>query len=916
MVVGIGEILTFNRKCTIVVGLLFAVIFVAITVVSGQATSLGVDSNPPTVTITSPANLEIDVDIDTNITATFNESMNSSTLNNNTVEVYINEKKISGDTFEDTNGSWNSSNFQGFTLFEELAVWQIPIDDTHRTIFEGYLTYSTQSQLRDYQVYSNEGIEVGWAGNYSVIGWLGDENVVIQDGTGDWIISKLVFEQNSTDTKTLDVGETWDLGDGYSLKLLELDVDGNEAWLALYNLNGEIDNEVCQNQSACVVKADLGGPDYTPIFVTYLNKVNLTQCHIELKYTWLISQDTTEIQNNEQLGYFRVKTYMDRIIIENDEDIILSEGDTIPLFDDYKFEVEDTSTVRYRLVHQAEPPLEGDVSYNSSSNTVTFDPVSNLYENTDYFPLITTGAKDLAGNGLTEDYTWTFRTIDATPPIITDLNTVVTSSTATITWNTIGDPSNSTVKYNESGNLTILEKIDPEYCESHVIHLDFLKANTTYFYFVVNTDQSGNTNESSIQTFTTLTIPRVTIHSPQVITNDSTPLLNATFDRIVASAWYVLDGAAGRGGSNTDNLTVTLPELADGQHSVTVKASDSVGNVGNATQDFLVDTIEPELILKLITEGNVSTLYINSSEPLSNCTVDYKKCNDSSSKNWSRTLEDNGTYLIVGTDLAGNEALRNLTLEIGIISETDKYNRTNYSTGNVTINITTSQHVNKSNITICEYDENPVGSLNATTVSLLGINKFVQIEVDTYLNNSIKNVRIYINYSSADLSEIDEDSLKLYVWNASIKKWEELEPSEIDKDKMIVLGELKHLSLFSILGEEPTEEVVKDDNGGGGGGGGGASGEDFYNIVLSETDRQSVFKNSSVSFIFDLEGNIVKHINFTALNSAGTVAAKVEILNNTSTLVSTPPPHEVFRNLNIWVGKQRGISPMPLLFSQ
>ena len=119
--------------------------------------------------------------------------------------------------------------------------------------------------------------------------------------------------------------------------------------------------------------------------------------------------------------------------MENDKDIILSEGSTIPLFDDYKFEVEDTPTVRYRLVHQAEPPLEGDVSYNSLSNTVIFDPVSNLNENTDYFPLITTGAEDLAGNGLTEDYTWTFRTIDATPPIISDLNTVVTSSTATIT---------------------------------------------------------------------------------------------------------------------------------------------------------------------------------------------------------------------------------------------------------------------------------------------------------------------------------------------------------------------------------------------------------------------------------------------------------------------------------------------------
>jgi hypothetical protein len=98
---------------------------------------------------------------------------------------------------------------------------------------------------------------------------------------------------------------------------------------------------------------------------------------------------------------------------------LLTRGNTTPLFDDFKFEVEDTTNVTYRLIRQTEIAVEGAISYNSSSNTVTFDPVSNLLEYTDYFPLITTGAEDLAGNGLTEDYFWTFRTINATLPTIT-----------------------------------------------------------------------------------------------------------------------------------------------------------------------------------------------------------------------------------------------------------------------------------------------------------------------------------------------------------------------------------------------------------------------------------------------------------------------------------------------------------------
>jgi len=105
------------------------------------------DTTPSVVINTSPENLAINVMIDTNITATFSEPMNSSTLNNNTVKVYGLDR-IMGETFENTNGSWSSSNFQGFTHAEELAVWQTPIDDAHRTIGDGNLIYSTQPLLR------------------------------------------------------------------------------------------------------------------------------------------------------------------------------------------------------------------------------------------------------------------------------------------------------------------------------------------------------------------------------------------------------------------------------------------------------------------------------------------------------------------------------------------------------------------------------------------------------------------------------------------------------------------------------------------------------------------------------------------------------------------------------------------------
>jgi len=91
-------------------------------------------------------------------------------------------------------------------------------------------------------------------------------------------------------------------------------------------------------------------------------------------------------------------------------------------------------------------------------------------------------------------------------------------------------------------------------------------------------------------------------------------------------------------------------------------------------------------------------------------------------------------------------------------------------------------------------------------------------------------------------------------------------------------------------------------NSGGGGGGGGTSGEAFENILISETEREYVNKNSEVSYSFDMEGNIIQYINFTGLTSSGQIASKVEILKNISTMVEHDPPDIVYKNLNIWVG--------------
>jgi len=54
--------------------------------------------------------------------------------------------------------------------------------------------------------------------------------------------------------------------------------------------------------------------------------------------------------------------------------------------------------------------IAGDVTYDSATRTVTFDPTANLEYNETYNVTITTGVADLAGNNMASEFRWNFTT--------------------------------------------------------------------------------------------------------------------------------------------------------------------------------------------------------------------------------------------------------------------------------------------------------------------------------------------------------------------------------------------------------------------------------------------------------------------------------------------------------------------------
>jgi uncharacterized repeat protein (TIGR03803 family) len=128
-------------------------------------------------------------------------------------------------------------------------------------------------------------------------------------------------------------------------------------------------------------------------------------------------------------------------------------------------ELMDSTTIKPATftLKQGATPVPGSVTY--ALTTATFTPSSALASSTTYTATITTGAKDLAGNALVNDFTWNFTTaavVDTTPPTVTSTDPinnatgVSTNQTIHATFSESMDP--STIN---SGTMTLHQGATP-----------------------------------------------------------------------------------------------------------------------------------------------------------------------------------------------------------------------------------------------------------------------------------------------------------------------------------------------------------------------------------------------------------------------------------------------------------------------
>jgi chitodextrinase len=86
---------------------------------------------------------------------------------------------------------------------------------------------------------------------------------------------------------------------------------------------------------------------------------------------------------------------------------------------------------------------------------------------------------------------------DTIPPVITDISVInLVNNSAKVTWIT-DEFADSMLKYGVNSTAYTETCKDELFVKEHEITLTELSPDTTYYFVVNNTDQSGNTAESS-----------------------------------------------------------------------------------------------------------------------------------------------------------------------------------------------------------------------------------------------------------------------------------------------------------------------------------------------------------------------------------------------------------------------------------
>ena len=262
---------------------------------------------------------------------------------------------------------WTPENFEGFYYninddigdSESIEITQ-SLDNSSRRIDKGNLTYSANTTVVDYEY-------APW-NNYSVVGFMGSKYYAGTNGAllkgGN--LSKVLIDAD--ESRRMNVGQSLTLEEGYSLKIDQIDVNGNSTYVILEKDGKRVTDGIVRSGNDFVYKKNISGTDVEFIKV-HVDSVFMGTESSLVSITGLFqaSEELTKLENDAKYGRMRVDSFSSTgITLSNDDSISLSAGNDVEFMkvgnQTMYFKVGDNNTLRFAPVVEREigstTPLE------------------------------------------------------------------------------------------------------------------------------------------------------------------------------------------------------------------------------------------------------------------------------------------------------------------------------------------------------------------------------------------------------------------------------------------------------------------------------------------------------------------------------------------------------------------------------
>ncbi|MCL4498801.1 MAG: Ig-like domain-containing protein, partial [Chloroflexi bacterium] len=236
------------------------------------------------------------------------------------------------------------------------------------------------------------------------------------------------------------------------------------------------------------------------------------------------------------------------------------------------------------------------VTYDQAAKRATLTPTSALSNAITYTATITTGLKDLAGNTLASDYTWSFTTksADLTPPVTTLSTNPANPDGLDGRFKTMPT---ITLTPSEPGATRFAWDSSSGPWTTYAAPFSGLEGNHTLYYYSV--DASANTESVKTLAVNVDTVPPVTTIATNPLSPDGTngwyktaPVIDLTNNE-PGTTYFQWDGTGGAW--TTYSAAITAPES---QHTLYFFSADSAGNHESVkSQTFKIDTVAPTTLL-------------------------------------------------------------------------------------------------------------------------------------------------------------------------------------------------------------------------------------------------------------------------------------------------------------------------------